>query len=384
MSFVAFRHYLTHNPLYLYCLIRQKYRQLRRCHWVDVYARTDRKVPPPLVYKLVLTDKCNLACKMCMNIRERGVPGAQKVHQELDYQLISNLFDQVSRSGPSVILSGGEPMLYHRFPDLIELLERSRISTNICTNGTALAKHLPLLKTTRHINLTVSLDGIRSANDTIRGHGVYDSVVSAIRKLRKECDHHIYIGIQHTIRPENAASMYNFCKEMVELKVDWILLNPCWYMSEDQAKEYSLFMRREYGVISQSQKGYVMDYPLQFDVFAREFAKIRAAKWPLQISCHYRNPVEDARSIHVDQFDRGNHELCYKQWVRMDIMPDGKVVSCQQYPDVTLGDLHQQEWQEIWNSDSFRSFRASILRRPLPVCRKCAPFYLYDGKRMRL
>jgi radical SAM protein with 4Fe4S-binding SPASM domain len=68
----------------------------------------------------------------------------------------------------------------------------------------------------------------------------------------------------------------------------------------------------------------------------------------------------------------------------MDIMPDGKVVSCQQYPDITMGDLNKNEWFEIWNGEAFKSFRNKILEKPLPVCNKCAPVYLYDRKRKRL
>ena len=384
MSFVAFRHYLATNPTYLYGLLRQKARQFRRFRWVDAHARTDEKVPPPLVYKVVLTDRCNLACEMCMNILDHDTPSARSAFADIDFDLLRGLVTDIAPERPSMILSGGEPMLYPRFVDLIELLESKRMPTNICTNGTGVSKHLALFKDKRFIQLTISLDGVRDDNDAVRGKGVYDSVVSAIRALRQMAGRRLYIGIQHTLRPKNVASLYAFCEDMVALDVDWILLNPCWHLSKTQAIGYADFMRAQYGVQARSQHGYVMGSDIDAEVFAKQLRRIRAQRWPIQISCYYNRPAEDLRRMQEGHGYFCDNRLCYKQWIRMDIMPDGKVVSCQQYPDVVLGDLHSERWQEIWNGDAFRGFRASVSDRPLPVCNQCAPIYLYDRKRLFL
>ncbi|HVM95645.1 MAG TPA: radical SAM protein [Candidatus Acidoferrales bacterium] len=384
MSLVAFRHYLATNPRYLYCLLRQKARQFRRLRWVDAHAKTNAKVPPPLVYKVTLTDRCNLACEMCMNIPDHDSPPVRTAFTDIDFELLRRLIADVAPGTPWFILSGGEPMLHPRFADLVELLERNSIPTNICTNGTAIRKHLGLFEDNRFTQLTISLDGVRDDNDAIRGSGVYDTVVSAIRSLRETARRRLYIGIQHTLRPKNVASIHAFCKDMVALDVDWILLNPCWHLTQTQASRYADFMREEHGVQARSQQGYVMDCDIDPEVFAEQLGRIRAEPWPIQISCYYGRPAEDLRRLQEDNHYFCGNTLCYKQWLRMDVMPDGKVVSCQQYPDVVLGDLHRERWQEVWNGKAFEGFRAAILRRPLPVCNRCAPIYLYDRKRMHL
>lgn len=384
MSLSAFRHYLATNPRYLYGLLKQKGRQFRRLRWVDHHAGAEAQVPPPLVYKIVLTDRCNLACEMCMNVDARDATAARRAFTDIDFGLLSGLIRDVAPTRPSLILSGGEPMLYPRFADLIELLESKQLPVNICSNGTVIGELLPLFRNKRYVQLTISLDGVQNDNDAIRGHGVYQRVVSAIRDLRGMAGPRLYIGIQHTLRPKNVASLYRFCEDMIALDVDWILLNPCWHLSRAQATCYADFMRSEYGVQARSQQGYVMDCDIDAEVFAAELGRIRARRWPIQISCYYDHPADDMRRMQHDGGHFCGNTLCYKQWVRMDIMSDGKVVSCQQYPDLVLGDLHSARWQDIWNGEAFKDFRNSILERPLPVCNQCAPIYLYDRHRSYL
>jgi radical SAM protein with 4Fe4S-binding SPASM domain len=318
-----------------------------------------------------------------MNSTDRTKTGTETAKREIDYALLEKILTSRSVQTRNLILSGGEPMLYSRFDDLINLLEDLKINTTICTNGTVLHKYVHLLKKSRYCNLTVSLDGLRDANDSIRGAGVYDNVLAAIKQIRVE-SRNIYIGIQHTIRPENVHSMYDFCKEMVKLKVDWILLNPNWHMSQKTAEAYSTVIRDEFNTVPHSQKGYIMEYNLDHGTFSREYQKIKSDKWPIQISCYYNDPINDMKNMLLNEHYFCSNRFCYKQWIRMDISVDGRVVSCQQFPDVVIGDLNYSNWNEIWNSDAFNHFRRVIMKKPLPVCNRCAPIYLYDRKRMQM
>ena len=383
MSLTAFRHYLCMNPRYLSALLRQKIRMRQRCGWIDRCAGTGADTPPPLVYKFILTGKCNLACKMCMNIVDRDNRKSGFVRDDFDTVLFKRIVDQIDGTKASVILSGGEPMLHCGFGDCISMLEEKRIATTVCTNGTMLMRHAPLLASTKHVSLIVSLDGIREVNDAIRGDGVFDEAVSGIRHLRMKRKS-LYIGIQHTIQPENAATMYRFCSEMTALKVDWILLNPCWHMSREQADYYCAFMKKTFDITPHGHEGYIIEYPLDTELFAQQYRRIKNAKWPVQISCYFNNPVDDMRRMLADPAFFSGNRFCYKQWIRMDIMPDGKVVSCQQFPDIVVGDLLKERCSEIWNGKRLKKFRDVIMQGPLPVCNKCAPLYLYDGNRRSL
>ncbi|MBN1600064.1 MAG: radical SAM protein [Chitinispirillaceae bacterium] len=383
LSIPAVIHYLVTKPHYLFSLLHYKFKLYGRYKWIDSFAASKKAVPAPLTYKIILTERCNLRCKMCMNITDRTKTDTETSKRQIDYTLLEKILTSKSVQTRNLILSGGEPMLYSRFGDLINLLEYLKINTTICTNGTVLHKYIHLLKKSRYIHLTISLDGLRDANDSIRGAGVYDKVLAAIKQMRMESGN-IYIGIQHTIRPENVHSMFDFCKEMVKLKIDWILLNPNWYMSQKTAEAYSTVIRNEFNTVPHSQNGYIMEYNLDHGAFSREYLKIKSEKWPIQISCYYNDPINDMKNMISNENYFCGNRFCYKQWIRMDISVEGNVVSCQQFPDIIIGDLNYSNWNEIWNSDVFNHFRNVIIKKPLPVCNRCAPIYLYDRKRMHL
>ena len=60
------------HPRYLGHLMRKKMRLRGRYRWVRDNPGGERDVPPPLVYKVSLTRKCNLRCGMCMIWGELG------------------------------------------------------------------------------------------------------------------------------------------------------------------------------------------------------------------------------------------------------------------------------------------------------------------------
>ena len=68
-----------------------------------------------------------------------------------------------------------------------------------------------------------------------------------------------------------------------------------------------------------------------------------------------------------------NH--CWKMWHSCVITWDGKVVPCCFDKDAhyVMGNLQDQSFKEIWQSDQYNSFRASLLRSrsEIEMCRNC-------------
>jgi radical SAM protein with 4Fe4S-binding SPASM domain len=67
---------------------------------------------------------------------------------------------------------------------------------------------------------------------------------------------------------------------------------------------------------------------------------------------------------------------CWKMWHSCVITWDGKVVPCCFDKDARhqLGDLTKQSFTEIWNSESYQNFRASLLksRKEIDICTNCS------------
>ncbi len=370
------------HPRYVEQLLVNKLKSHARYRWLEANPSNDDRVPPPLIYKLVLTYKCDLRCTMCYEWGDAGwckQEHPEAVGEELSWGIVEDLFSRYGRRHPSFILIGGEPLLYSNFERLARALKENRCSAITCTNGTLLHRFRDVSADNPYLAYLVSLDGLKKENDQLRGRGVYDRVTKNI-KLIKSLKNPPYLGVQFTIRPENVGVMYEFCREMVGLGVDWILLNLCWFVSEEQAGEYEEFMRKHFAVTPTSHLGYLLPYDLDQEQFVREYRRIKDEKWPIQISCYLDEPEDIRPYVDKPQAPLRN-TFCYKQWLRMDILPDGSVTPCVLYPDLTVGNLHEQGVMEVWNSPEYAKFREVRRQEPLPVCSKCNALYLYDAKR---
>lgn len=124
------------------------------------------------------TDACNARCLHCSSNSSRRNP------RELSTQEVVDLFGQFAACGVvDVGISGGEPLLRK---DLFEILEETRalgLSVGLASNGSTLtherARRLSVLGIDRY---QVSLDGLRSAHDTLRRWpGLFDRVLETIR-----------------------------------------------------------------------------------------------------------------------------------------------------------------------------------------------------------
>ncbi len=67
---------------------------------------------------------------------------------------------------------------------------------------------------------------------------------------------------------------------------------------------------------------------------------------------------------------------CWKMWNSCVITWDGRVVPCCFDKDAhhVLGDLRKQSFREVWNSDAYNAFRATLLksRSDIEMCRNCS------------
>ena len=376
---------LCKYPGYITHLTAKKLRFGNRYGWVKKNAGSGKRLPAPLAYKLLLTWKCNLHCKICMlwgdagNLKEvKNV----KEKEEMKWKHVEKVLNRAAHGGGSLILSGGEPLMYSHFDALMASTKKAKCFSTICTNGTLLKEHEEAIINNPYAVLLVSLDGPEEENDAMRGEGVYKRVTGAIKDIKKQRNSP-YLGVQYTIRPENVRKMYEFCREMVALNVDWILLNLCWFVTEVESKNYAERLCREFNVKPASQRGYMMPYGLDADEFARQYKMIEREKWPMQISCYLKRP-EHMRSYVNSRGEHIKNGFCYKQWMRMDVMPDGSITPCAQFPDICVGNMDNGEIDEIWNSVQYNAFRQSISRNLLPVCKKCDCLYLYDSGRKYL
>jgi len=139
------------------------------------HSATGRK--PITVWNITRT--CNLRCVHCYSDSQAmGYPG------ELTWeQMESVVADLAAYQVPSLLLSGGEPLVHPRFFDLVEKASSAGLKLTISTNGTLITpEKAALLKKANVAYVGISLDGIGKIHDEFRRkEGAFDAAVRGFR-----------------------------------------------------------------------------------------------------------------------------------------------------------------------------------------------------------
>jgi len=149
-----------------------------------------------------VTRRCNLHCGHCYaDSHDRDYPG------ELSTGEGERLLEDLAGFGvPTVLFSGGEPLLR---PDLLELAEVARrlgMRTVLSTNGTRIDAAAAADIAAAGFSYTgISLDGIGALNDRMRGsRGAFVAALAGIRAAR---DAGMRTGIRFTVHAGNRSDL---------------------------------------------------------------------------------------------------------------------------------------------------------------------------------
>ena len=142
------------------------------------YVEKGLSAPVNLTWEVSLA--CNLRCSHCLS--SSGEPA----ENELSTAEALDLVEQLHETGVfQVNFGGGEPFLRPDFEEILAACHDRGIMTCISTNGTLLsAERVARLATSRLVAIQVSMDGARRETcDAIRGKGVFDKAIEAIKLL---------------------------------------------------------------------------------------------------------------------------------------------------------------------------------------------------------
>lgn len=139
---------------------------------------------------LHVTSNCQLRCKHCYCRNYIST-----TNDEIPLEFIKNLCeDFLSTEFPlreySIILSGGEPLLYSKFEQLYDLIRKFQDHIILSTNGILISKYIDVFD--KNDGIQVSIDGDRETHDRMRGKGSYDKAIKALECLKEH-------GINHSI-----------------------------------------------------------------------------------------------------------------------------------------------------------------------------------------
>lgn len=172
---------------------------------------------PSLRYlELQLTGRCNLRCRHCY----LGDAGDRELSM---VQVHSVLREFEEMQGLRVLLTGGEPLLHSRFDEINEMLPDLYLRKILFTNGVLLKKDL--LNRLKVHEIQVSIDGLKSSHDALRGNGTYDLALNA---LRRALDAGFEVSVSTMVYPGNLGDFDAMEELFRSLGVkDWTVDVPC-------------------------------------------------------------------------------------------------------------------------------------------------------------
>jgi len=145
-----------------------------------------------------ITRNCNLKCVHCYNDSGTG-----KTCNDATTEEAKAVIDDLAAFGvPSVLFSGGEPLMRHDLFGLIGYAGDKGLRTVISTNGTLITKETAKTIKDRGVSYVgISLDGIGEINDKFRGvDGAFERAVAGIKNCQ---DAGVRIGLRLTLTKRN-------------------------------------------------------------------------------------------------------------------------------------------------------------------------------------
>ncbi|WP_329107998.1 radical SAM protein [Micromonospora sp. NBC_01699] len=347
----------------------------------------------PQEISLQLTYRCNLRCVHCYQWNEQGFFrdfSSVKQRTELEIGVVEEVLRVTAPSRSKLFLWGGEPLMYTRFAEVAELLERYPRTVNMCTNGLLFPRRLDdLLRIGANLNLLVSLDGLGEEHDAIRGRGTFARTTENIRRmleLKRAGEFDGEVSLSCMVSHVTVGTMYEFMEWAEELGVNTVYFQFPWYISPEVARAMDELYEKSFawldndtGTSKPTWHSYTYRLPPELLPDLREsMARLAARRWGVRV--RYQPQLEPDE---LEDFILGTsrpaqgRSKCLAVSNRLEVHADGNVSSCKFFPEFVVGNLHDTGVVELWGGEAFREVRKILSAGGMmPVCSKCILLYL--------
>ncbi len=308
------------------------------------------------------TRSCNLKCVHCYS-------QSQNMHYEgeLTTEEGMRLIDSLAAFGAPVILfSGGEPLMRKDLFDLIQYATHKGLRAVISTNGTLISKEVATrLKDFNLSYVGVSLDGMQDVNDRFRGvDGAFSRALEGIRNCQAAG---LKVGLRFTINRRNASEIPSIFRLIEEENIPRV----CFYHLVYSGRGSALI--DEDLTHEEARKVVYQIIDMTADLHKRGMPKEvltvdnHADGVYLYLRVLQEDPERAKQVFELLQFNEGNSSgrgIACVSW-------DGSVHPDQFWRHVTLGNVRERDFGEIW-TDPNNAFLMKLKDKKNHVTGRCA------------
>lgn len=325
--------------------------------------------PRRIVVKL--TDRCNMSCGFCAQAKNRS-RGVSRV-VDLEFEHFERFFRTPFEDNNKLLfLWGGEPLMHPRWRDFAEFGRRRGWRVQLNTNGWLIHENLDALPILVD-DLIISLDGLSETHDRLRRRtGAFRRVKQSISRLVREGGPLARsVSINTVITEALLDELPAFVKEVMSWGVRGIVLElPTFIPADQESAVKSHFSRL--GWCYDHARAYIQDYSAfpsaRFIELYKKLLEIHGGRIGLtpvlRSSTQVRAYFATSRPLGLPYCPEINHGLVLE--------PDGRIVSCSDFPDTCIGSFIDTEWQAAWRSPAYAAVRRAFDdNHPPAVCLRC-------------
>ncbi len=340
----------------------------------------------PEALTLFLTHRCNLHCQMCGQWGEGGVTktqGQEYIRQELSFDELSAVIDNVSAFRPSVTLFGGEPFLHRDCLRLIRYIKQKNMHCLVITNGSLIENIAEEIVNSGLDELNVSLDGKEELHDRIRGMpGLFEKIVSGLKKVNYFKDQRNkekpLINLQCTINQQNYKYLEQMTEVALEIKADALTFHNLIFLEPeilDKQKQYDTLLNCS----SADWKGFIFEPGIEPGVLYEKMREISSGKYSFTIDFYPNFSCKQLKRYYQEPCYTPSEPgtRCLSPWLVAYIFPDGEVRPCLNF-SYSFGNIKEGKFTEAWNSRKAIDYRRLLKEKKIfPVCIRCTELYRY-------
>ena len=337
---------------------------------------------PPQQISVKITNACNLRCKTCGQWGETGynlAKSANELKRLVPVERYLKLADDVKPFAPIYYIWSGEPFMYKGLLDFTGRIKDNKSLLAVVTNATFLKDHAKEVVDQQWDALMFSLDGSEEIHDEIRGRqGTFQKVAEGIEEVRRykrdQKKKLPWIMALVTVSVDNAAWLDQIFEVGEQLNIDCMIVYYSWFTNEKIGHAHTKVMQKHLGITPTKWQGYLFNHNVDTDALLASLERIRRTKWDFphlfipdlkkdaDIVRYYQNPG--------DFFGYGP---CISPWFVAELMPNGDVAPCRDYPDYITGNLMEASFLDIWNGERYRKFRQALRNNggTFPICSRC-------------
>ena len=288
-----------------------------------------------------ITDRCDQRCAHCYICAE-GHPELVDMSFSQARQVIADCVEMCRRMNrlPYFYITGGDPILHHRFWDILALLRERDIPFTILGNPFHLTDEVcARLKAQGCDKYQLSIDGLRDTHDAIRKPGSFDTTIEKITLIRKT-------GIRCAVMTTVSGTNLHEIPAIIDLAV---------------AHKVDIFAFGRYCPTSFEKSTHIE--PLEYRDFLeriwRKFEQYKDSGTIFNLKDHlWTLFLYEKGLFHIPEDAEADtlYDGCHCGDCHITILPTGNVMACRRF-ESPIGNLFDEPLYRIYQGEKMNAYR---------------------------